>query len=273
MHGDMGRRLIPPSCDRTAGMTPTEKQVRTGESIKDWFARRTRMSEDRLATTAKPPCACSSSMGNMRLHMTKTTDHLPRPSREAIERMPLFEGLPLARIHVVRSPAEVEFAGRILANARVIGFDTESKPTFTKDTEGDGPHVVQFATPEQAFIVQVGADTPIAFLRSVIESSEILKVGFGLTSDRGALLRKLGIRISAAVDLSHGVRKLGYRQAVGVKAAVAIVLARRLRKSKSITTSNWAASTLRPNQLLYAANDAYAALAVFHAMETPGTPS
>lgn len=204
--------------------------------------------------------------------MTKT-DHLPRPSREAIERMPLFEGLPLGRIHVVRRPAEVEFALRALKTAVFIGFDTESKPTFTKDAVSDGPHVVQFATQERAFIVQVDSEAPIAFLRSVIESSEIVKVGFGLTSDRGPLWRKLGIRLGAAVDLAHGVRQLGYRQAVGAKAAVAIVLERRLRKSKSISTSNWAAPTLRPNQLLYAANDAYAALAVFQAMGKPYTPT
>lgn len=203
--------------------------------------------------------------------MTKT-DHLHRPSRESIEQMPLFEGLSLGRIHVVRNPAEVEFALNALMTAVFIGFDTESKPTFTKDAVSDGPHVVQFATPERAFIVQVDSQAPIGFLRSVIESSEIVKVGFGLTSDRGPLWRKLGIRLGAAVDLAHGVRQLGYRQAVGAKAAVAIVLQRRLRKSKSISTSNWAAPTLRANQLLYAANDAYAALAVFQAMGKPYTP-
>ncbi len=186
--------------------------------------------------------------------------------------MPVFEGLPLSRIHLVSGPAQVEFANRALADARFIGFDTESKPTFTKDAVQDGPHVVQFATREHAFIVQVDSTTPIDFLRSVIESSKFVKVGFGLTSDRGLLLRKLGIRLSSSVDLAHAVRKLGYRQAVGVKAAVAIVLGRRMGKSKSTSTSNWALPKLRPNQLLYAANDAYAALAVFDAMGAPYTP-
>jgi len=198
--------------------------------------------------------------------------HLPRPSREDIARMPVFEGLPLSQIHIVRSPAQVELAGRTLAHAEFIGFDTESKPTFSRDAIMDGPHVVQFATLEQAFIVQIGATTPIDFLRRVIESSKIVKVGFGLTSDRGPLRRKLGIRLGASVDLAHAVRNLGYRQDVGMKAAVAIVLARRLQKSKSTTTSNWSLPKLRPNQLLYAANDAYAALAVFHAMGRPYTP-
>ena len=199
-------------------------------------------------------------------HHMKHATALPRPSREDIAQMPVFEGLPLSRIHIIKNPTQIEFAERTLAEAGFVGFDTESKPTFSKGAVGDGPHVIQFATREDAFIVQVDSSTPIELLRSMIESSEIVKVGFGLKSDRGPLLRKLGIRLGASVDLALAVRQLGYRQTVGVKAAVAIVLARRLRKSKSIATSNWAVPTLRPNQLLYAANDAYAALAVFDAM-------
>ena len=42
---------------------------------------------------------------------------------------------------------------------------------------------------------------------------------------------------------------------------------RKLNKSKSVTTSNWAQRELSDRQLLYAANDAYAALQVYHALE------
>jgi ribonuclease D len=45
---------------------------------------------------------------------------------------------------------------------------------------------------------------------------------------------------------------------------------RKLSKSKSITTSNWAARELTERQLLYAANDAYAALRVYHALQQAG---
>ena len=200
--------------------------------------------------------------------MNNTTPK-PRPSREDIAQMPVFEGMPLNRIHIVKSPAQIEFAKRALTDTKFIGFDTESKPTFTKGAISDGPHVIQFSTMEHAFIVQVGSTTPVELLRYVLESSVIVKVGFGLESDRPPLQRKLGIRLNASVDLALTVRQLGYRDTVGIKAAVAIVLARRLSKSRSISTSNWALSKLRPNQLLYAANDAYAALAVFNAIGKP----
>ena len=65
------------------------------------------------------------------------------------------------------------------------------------------------------------------------------------------------------------LRGLGHKQALGAKAAVAVVLGRRLTKSKAISTSNWAAPRLSPGQLRYAANDAYAALKVFEAMGSP----
>ncbi|NEX22286.1 3'-5' exonuclease domain-containing protein 2 [Thiorhodococcus mannitoliphagus] len=201
-------------------------------------------------------------------HMTNSK-RLPHPSKEATAQMPVFDGLPLSQIHLIEAPAQIEFAMQSISEAEFIGFDTESKPTFTTDAVRDGPHVVQFATMEQAFIVQIGPATPIDFLKSVIESSRIVKVGFGLNSDRGPLKEKLGLRLGASVDLAQAVRKLGYRQAVGAKAAVAIVLGRRLQKSKKTSTSNWALPMLRPNQLLYAANDAYAALAVFEAMGRP----
>jgi ribonuclease D len=197
---------------------------------------------------------------------------LAHPSKDEIAALPPFEGLQLSHIHVLRSNAQVNFAARELMNARFVGFDTETKPVFTKDAVRDGPHVVQLATLEHAFIVQVGTAGTHEFLRSVIESDEIVKVGFGLKCDRGPLRKKLGLRLGEAVDLAPVVRRLGYSQAVGVKAAVAVVLGQRLVKSKSVTTSNWALPKLRPNQLKYAADDALAALRVFHAMGQPYAP-
>ena len=158
---------------------------------------------------------------------------------------------------------------RAIEREKFVGFDTETKPTFKKGAEAAGPHVVQFAIQNRAFIVQLGKEPPVPFLKSVIESREIVKVGFGLKSDRAPLFRTLGIKVGAAVELTATLRALRYKQALGAKAAVAIVLGQRLQKSRSVTTSNWAFPTLKPNQLLYAANDAYAALCVFRALGSP----
>jgi ribonuclease D len=192
-----------------------------------------------------------------------------RPTREQIAELPPFDPLPLERIVIVETAEQAEAALRAMTRARFVGFDTESKPTFTRDAVRDGPHVIQFATAEQGFIVQVNDRTPIAFLREVLESEAIVKVGFGLDSDRGPLEHKLHTRLHASVEVSQVLRSLGHKQALGAKAAVAVVLGRRMTKSKSVTTSNWGAARLSPQQLLYAANDAYAALKVFEAMGSP----
>ena len=197
------------------------------------------------------------------------SDLLERPTKEQIALLPPFAGLSLNQIVVLRSPAQFEDAYRAIEREKFVGFDTETKPTFTKSAEAIGPHVVQFALRNRAFIVQLGKEPPLPFLKSVIESQEIVKVGFGLKSDRGPLFRSLGVKVGAAVELTGTLRALRYKQALGAKTAVAIVLGQRLQKSKSVTTSNWASPTLKPNQLLYAANDAYAALCVFRALGSP----
>jgi len=192
-----------------------------------------------------------------------------RPTREQVAALPPFDPLPIDRIVLVDSTALAQAALQSMQRARFVGFDTESRPTFTRDAVRDGPHVIQFATAEQGFIVQVNARTPLAFLRAVLESEEIVKVGFGLDSDRGPLECKLETTLRASVEVSHVLRGLGHRQALGAKAAVAVVLGRRLQKSKAVSTSNWGAERLTASQLVYAANDAYAALKVFEAMGSP----
>lgn len=180
--------------------------------------------------------------------------------------LPPFVGLALHQITVLRSPAQCDAAYRAIKAEMVVGFDTESKPTFTRGADSNGPHIIQFALRERAFLVQIGDTPPLAFLRDVMGAADIVKVGFGLDSDRGPILTKLGIELRGVVELTSRLRVLGYKEDLGAKAAVAIVLGQRLQKSRSATTSNWAAAHLKPNQILYAANDAYAALCVYRAL-------
>ena len=191
---------------------------------------------------------------------------LDRPTTEQNAALQPYEALPPARIHVLKTGAQLEFAERELRAAMHVGFDTESKPVFAAGAPQTGPDVIQFATASHAFIVQTSAPGTAEFLRAMIESDEIVRVGFGLASDRPQILRKLGLRLGGSIDLSHMVRRLGFRQAVGLKTAVAIVLGQRLQKSKRATTSNWAAANLSPQQLQYAANDAHASLMIYRAL-------
>ncbi len=188
------------------------------------------------------------------------------PTKAETAHLDVFAGLTLAQIEVPTTRAQFEAAAAEILAAGTVGFDTESKPTFAPGEVSNGPHVVQFALPDRAFIFQVrhaeGRDTLIELL----QSHGLRKVGFGLGSDRSQVQAKFGVALGAVIDLGHEFRQRGYRNAVGVRAAVAIVFERRFVKSKRTTTSNWALPQLNSSQLLYAANDAFAALKVYQAL-------
>ena len=191
------------------------------------------------------------------------------PSRDEMALLPLFPGLALEHIHVPATPAEFAAAAADLALHRFVGFDTESKPTFTKGEISEGPHVVQLATLNRAYIFQLHRAGCRASVARLLESTSLVKVGFGLESDRGQLLRKFGIAPGAVLDLGAVFRREGYRKSIGVRTAVAILFKQHFRKPKSVTTTDWSLQELRDNQLIYAANDAYAALKVLHALQMP----
>lgn len=189
--------------------------------------------------------------------------YLERPTSEAIAAMPVFPGLPESAVCLVETPEHVAAAARAFAGVAVVGFDTESKPNFLPNQPKTGPHLIQLATAEQAFLFRADGGAGLEALREVLESPSVLKVGFGLSNDRGPLSAKLRIRLRHTLDLCPLVKRLGYRQKVGLQAAVAIVLGQRLLKSKKVQTSNWSAKVLSPAQRVYAANDAYASLQVY----------
>jgi ribonuclease D len=188
---------------------------------------------------------------------------LERPTKEAIRELPKFEGLPLQKICLLRTADDLFFAHDEISTVSQVGFDTESKPNFVANQPKTGPHLVQISTQQYAFLFTLDYLPGTELLSEIIRSDKIVKVGFGLKSDRGPICNKLGAKLDPTIELSAAVRRLGYKQQVGVQAAVAIVLGQYLQKSKKLTTSNWAAKTLSDRQLLYAADDAYASLCVY----------
>lgn len=180
--------------------------------------------------------------------------------------LPPYQGLALSEVLVVKSASDAASALQALAASDVIGFDTESKPTFAKGEESTGPHLVQLATDDGAYLFQIGAapaSALVELLRAVLESDVILKVGFGLGDDLRRVRAKLGIEPRNVLDLSTALRRRGERNPLGAKTAVARYFGQEMQKSKRITTTNWALPRLSDKQILYAADDAHAALRVY----------
>ena len=183
----------------------------------------------------------------------------------AASELPIYAGVSMAIVTLVGDVTQAERALDALLAVPVIGFDTESKPTFVKGEVSTGPHLVQLATDEQVFLFPVSLAANHDVLRRVLAAPDLLKVGFGLGNDRTVLRSRLGIELNNVLDLGEVLRGPGHRGTVGAKVAVAHYFGQKFEKSKKIGTSNWASPRLNERQLLYAANDAHVALQIYRA--------
>ena len=194
------------------------------------------------------------------------TAHQTTPDKEAIALLPPFERLGLDRITLVNAGKQAALAYDALVAAHAWGFDTESKPTFKVGEISDGPHVLQLSTREQAWVFQLHDPDCRAIAADLLARGGIAKAGFGLGDDRKRIIQKLGIEPEGILELNAVFHARGYRKDMGVKGAVAVLFNQRFQKSKKAATSNWANPRLSESQLVYAANDAYAAICVWEAL-------
>ena len=193
----------------------------------------------------------------------------PTPSKDEIALLPEFDRLGLDRITLVETARQATEAVAALRDHPVWGFDTESKPTFVKEQVSDGPHLVQLATLQHAWVFQLTDPGCSEQVAALLAHAGHTKAGFGLGDDTRRIVAKLAVTPVAVLELNHVFRQRGYRKDMGVKGAVAVLFKQRFIKSKKAATSNWANPQLSPGQLVYAANDAYAAARVFQALNLP----
>ena len=193
-------------------------------------------------------------------------ERLPTPDKDAIALLPPFERLGLDCITLVCTGAQGQQAFEQLIQARAWGFDTESKPTFKVGEQSDGPHILQLSTAERAWVFQLHDPDCRAVAAKLLALGGIAKAGFGLGDDRKRIIHKLGIEPQGILELNTVFHQRGYRKDMGVKGAVAVLFNQCFIKSKKAATSNWANAHLSEAQLVYAANDAYAAIRVWEAL-------
>ena len=183
------------------------------------------------------------------------------PSKEQIQALPVFQNLPMQQIHLIHNIEQCLALEQELKSCALLGFDTESKPTFAKGEVSTGPHLIQLASHDSAYLFQINPEI-LEFLKPVFESRDQIKVGFGLKND-AHLFRKKGIELNSVIELSKCFSAFGYPNPMGLKNAMALLFQVNFPKSKKISTSNWARKTLTPAQIQYAAADAYAPVLVF----------
>ena len=198
-----------------------------------------------------------------------TTNRLLPIPREDVLKLEPFEGLGLEHIRLPLSTADLAAAREDLMASPFLGFDTEVKPTFKAGEAMRGPDVVQFSNGTRAYVLQMHETGSEMLVREILAAPHVVKVGFDLRSDQKQLMHRLGVHAQPLLDLDFVFRARGYPKSIGVKAAIALLFNQRLMKSKRVTTSNWSKRELDQRQVLYAANDAYAAWAVLDALGLP----
>ena len=187
--------------------------------------------------------------------------HQVLPSKEQIQQLPVFQNLPLQQIQVIHSLQQCHAIEQELKTCTLFGFDSESKPTFNKGEVSTGPHLIQLASRDKAYLFQI-SPAILEFLKPIFENKNQIKVGFGLKND-AHLFRKKGIELHNVIELSKCFSAFGFSNTMGLKNAMALLFQVNFPKSKKISTSNWARKILTPHQIEYAAADAYAPVLIF----------
>ena len=175
----------------------------------------------------------------------------PCLSREEINLLPIqaWEG----PVVLVREEKTLADALEKLRQEPVLGFDTETRPTFTKG-KTCRPALIQLATADTAYLIQL---THLPFSEDIAEllsSPRVLKVGVAIHDDMKALARIHPFQADGVVDLAVMARARGI-QAQGLRTLAANLLGFRI--SKSAQCSNWENHELTPQQIKYAATDAW----------------
>jgi ribonuclease D len=189
------------------------------------------------------------------------------PTKDDIAHLTLFPRIEPRDIILIDRADLALAAYEVLQKVSVLGFDTESKPTFVAGEVSTGPHVVQFATQDKTYIFQLFDLTCREIVSKLLTSKTVLKAGFGLAGDNTQIRRTLGVEPEHVLDINTIFKAKGYAKELGVKSAVAVMFNQRFVKSRKATTSNWANKVLTEGQIIYAANDAWAALKVYEALQ------
>ena len=167
-------------------------------------------------------------------------------------------------IKVVNTAAEMRRAISILKRYEILGFDTESRPTFRK---GATIHVslIQIATEDVCFLFRIRKITDISPLKEIIESERILKIGLSLHDDSNILSYDHNFKPKGFVDLQKIVPEYNFAN-TSLQKIYAILFNERITKSQQL--SNWDADELSDAQLSYAAIDAWACIRIYKKLKS-----
>jgi ribonuclease D len=188
--------------------------------------------------------------------------YIPSITKEDLRQLPAcqFDGI----IHVIDSPEKVMIAWEYLRNEPMLGFDTETRPSFTKG-KVNTVALLQLSTLTDAFIFKINKIGMHEKMAQILSSTSILKIGAAIHDDIRHLKRIKTFKDGGFIELQSFVKEFGIENS-GLSRLAGIILNTRVSKSQQLT--NWESEILTDAQLLYAATDAWVALRIYQKLKS-----
>ncbi|MDX9881867.1 MAG: 3'-5' exonuclease [Prolixibacteraceae bacterium] len=181
-------------------------------------------------------------------------------SKDELAELPLqqFEG----EIFLIDNEADYYAAVDFLSREKVLGFDTETKPSFKKG-QVNQVALLQLATRDKAFLFRLNQTGLENGIRGILQNPNIKKIGVAIRDDIKTLQRLSHFKPAGFIELQEHVKSYGI-QDFGLKKMTAIILGFRISKSQRL--SNWEAPELTEAQQIYAATDAWVSYMIYQSL-------
>jgi ribonuclease D len=172
-------------------------------------------------------------------------------SKDEINELPVrrYEG----KVCLVASAQDAALALEDVLAESVVGFDTETRPAF-RPGESYLPCLAQVATARAVYLFQLQQQDFSAPMAAILSSPGVAKAGVSVADDLRNLKKLFDFSSEGVVDLGTVAKRHGLKQS-GVRNLAGLFLGYRIPKGTK--TSNWAARQLSPQQIAYAATDAW----------------
>lgn len=164
------------------------------------------------------------------------------------------------RIHIIDTVSGVRDAVSYMSKCDLIGFDTETRPTFTKG-KSHNVALLQLATDDECFLIRINKVGLPDMLRGFLEATVPVKVGLSIKDDFHSIGRICnGFNPNGYVELQNYVKQFDIMD-ISLQKVFGIIFGKRISKSQRL--SNWEADELTAAQQRYASVDAWACLKIY----------
>lgn len=163
------------------------------------------------------------------------------------------------RIIVVLNEREADKAVDYLLNAELLGFDTETKPSFRKGHQNT-VSLLQVSTNDTCFLFRLHRTGLCPSIKKLLETTEVRKIGLSWHDDILSLKKCGEFQPEGFIDLQDHMKELGIED-TGLAKLYANIFGQRISKREQL--SNWEADVLSEKQKAYAATDAWACVMLY----------